>query len=69
MVIIVAGDRAPCGAQCRTGEPCRRKAMKNGRCFMHGGKSTGAPKGNRNAWKHGRYSQFGAAIQSAADQP
>jgi uncharacterized protein YjcR len=23
---------------------------------MHGGKSTGAPKGNRNAWKHGHYS-------------
>jgi len=23
---------------------------------MHGGKSTGAPKGNRNAWKHGLYS-------------
>jgi len=22
---------------------------------MHGGKSTGAPKGNRNAYKHGRY--------------
>jgi hypothetical protein len=23
---------------------------------MHGGKSPGAPKGNRNAWKHGSYS-------------
>jgi hypothetical protein len=23
--------------------------MKNGRCRMHGGKSTGAPKGNQNA--------------------
>jgi len=23
---------------------------------MHGGKSTGAPIGNRNAWKHGMYS-------------
>jgi hypothetical protein len=30
--------------------------MKNGRCRMHGGKATGAPKGNRNAWKHGHYS-------------
>jgi uncharacterized protein YjcR len=30
--------------------------MPNGRCRMHGGASTGAPKGNRNAWKHGRYS-------------
>jgi hypothetical protein len=26
--------------------------MKNGRCRMHGGKSSGAPKGNRNALKH-----------------
>ena len=30
--------------------------MPNGRCRMHGGKSPGAPKGNRNAWKHGHYS-------------
>ena len=29
--------------------------MPNGRCRMHGGKSPGAPKGNRNALKHGRY--------------
>ena len=31
-------------------------AMPNGRCRMRGGKSPGAPKGNRNAWKHGLYS-------------
>src|SRR6516162_789741 len=30
-------------------------AMKNGRCRMHGGPSPGAPKGNKNALKHGRY--------------
>ena len=43
-----------CGAHSRrTGKPCRNGAMKNGRCRMHGGKSTGAPKGNRNALKHG----------------
>jgi hypothetical protein len=30
--------------------------MANGRCRMHGGLSTGAPKGSRNAFKHGRYS-------------
>jgi hypothetical protein len=29
--------------------------MKNGRCRMHGGLSPGAPKGNKNAYKHGRY--------------
>lgn len=45
-----------CGAKTRQGTPCRSPAMPNGRCRMHGGKSTGAPKGNRNAWKHGHYS-------------
>ena len=30
--------------------------MANGKCRFHGGKSTGAPRGNRNAWKHGGYS-------------
>ena len=30
--------------------------MPNGRCRMHGGLSPGAPKGNKNALKHGRYS-------------
>ena len=29
--------------------------MPNGRCRMHGGKSPGAPKGNKNAFKDGRY--------------
>lgn len=29
--------------------------MPNGRCRLHGGLSPGAPKGNRNAFKHGRY--------------
>ena len=29
--------------------------MPNGRCRMHGGRSPGAPNGNRNALKHGRY--------------
>lgn len=29
--------------------------MANGRCRMHSGKAKGAPKGNRNAFKHGRY--------------
>jgi hypothetical protein len=30
--------------------------MPNGRCRMHGGKNPGAPKGNTNAYKTGRYS-------------
>ena len=29
--------------------------MPNGRCRMHGGLSPGAPKGNKNALKHGDY--------------
>lgn len=30
--------------------------MANGRCRLHGGKSPGAPRGNKNALKHGYYS-------------
>jgi hypothetical protein len=53
-----------CGAKCkRTGKPCRMPAMDNGRCFLHGGKSTGprTPKGiekcRKAPWKHGIYSK------------
>ena len=35
--------------------------MPNGRCRMHGGPSPGAPKGNKNALKHGRYTAEAAA--------
>jgi hypothetical protein len=44
-----------CGARTRSGGPCQSPAMPNGRCRMHGGLSPGAPKGNKNALKHGRY--------------
>ena len=44
-----------CGARTRSGKPCQSPAMANGRCRMHGGPSPGAPKGNPNAFKHGRY--------------
>lgn len=37
-----------CGAKTRAGTPCKNKAMPNGRCRMHGGKSPGV-KGNKNA--------------------
>jgi hypothetical protein len=45
-----------CGAHSRrTGNPCRQPAMPNGRCRMHGGLSTGAPRGPLNgAYRHGR---------------
>lgn len=47
-----------CGAKTRSGTPCKGFAMKNGRCRMHGGRSTGAP-GNRNAVKPGSlYSRY-----------
>lgn len=33
-----------CNAHARTtGNPCQNPSMKNGRCRMHGGKSTGRP--------------------------
>lgn len=47
---------AHCGAKTRSGQPCQNRAMANGRCRMHGGKSTGAPKANQNARTHGIYS-------------
>ena len=40
---LVRANAAPrCGARSkRTGKPCRGAAMPNGRCKVHGGKSTG----------------------------
>lgn len=46
-----------CGAKTRSGHTCKNSAMANGRCRMHGGKSTGV-KENQNAKKHGIYSKF-----------
>lgn len=52
-----AFDNAPrCGAKTRRnhGAPCRSPAVRGSkRCRMHGGKGSGAPKGNLNALKHG----------------
>lgn len=51
-----------CGAKTRSGTPCKSPAMTNGRCRMHGGKSTGprTPEGlerSRKAnLKHGLFS-------------
>lgn len=44
-----------CAARNRRGAPCAQRAMPNGKCYYHGGASTGAPKGNQNALKHGIY--------------
>jgi hypothetical protein len=60
-----------CGARSkRTGKPCRAAAMPNGRCKVHGGKSTGprTPEGlersRRANWKHGYYSREAKAERS-----
>jgi hypothetical protein len=54
-----------CGARTRSGAQCRSPVVKGrSRCRMHGGKSPGAPKGNKNAWKHGRYSRVAIAERS-----
>ncbi len=52
-----------CGARTRSSHSCLSPAMKNGRCRMHGGKSTGPKtregleKSRRARWKNGFYSQ------------
>ena len=48
-----------CGAKTREDTPCKVKALNNGRCHLHGGKSTGPrdQRGNQNARKHGIYSR------------
>jgi hypothetical protein len=43
-----------CGAKTRLGSACQQPAMPNGRCRLHGGKSPGAPRGERNGnYRHG----------------
>ena len=47
---------ARCGARTRAGTPCQSPSVAGAkRCRMHGGKGSGAPKGNRNALKRGLY--------------
>ncbi|WP_368780868.1 HGGxSTG domain-containing protein [Alicyclobacillus fastidiosus] len=47
------GDVRRCRAKTRSGHSCKNAPMANGRCRMHGGKSTGPPpekmRGNKNA--------------------
>ncbi len=61
-------SKAPrCGAKTRKGTPCLSPAMKNGRCRLHGGKSTGpkTPEGKKRIGlahlKHGDYTKEAAA--------
>jgi len=51
-----------CGARNKRGTPCRCPAMKNGRCRLHGGRSTGPRTAagieaiRRSRTTHGRFS-------------
>lgn len=48
-----------CGAKTRSGNPCGNKPIAGKkRCRLHGGLSTGAPRGNNNSVKHGIYSRI-----------
>src|SRR5947207_13145085 len=62
--LVRANAASRCGARSkRTGKPCRAAAMPNGRCKLHGGKSTGArtaeglERSRRANWKHGHFSR------------
>ena len=61
-----------CGARTRCGGECRQPAMRNGRCRLHGGLSTGprTPEGlarsRRARLTHGRYSAPVRALRTAA---
>jgi len=48
-----------CGAKTRSGRPRRSPSVHSKRrCRMHGGAvGSGAPQGNKNALKHGRYTR------------
>lgn len=57
-------EKKICGAKTRQGTPCKKTPLKNGRCRLHGGKSTGPKnkekhreslKGNKNAIVTGEY--------------
>jgi hypothetical protein len=69
---LLKANAAPrCGARSKwTSKPCRAAAMPNGRCRLHGGKSTGprTPEGlersRRANWKHGYYSREAKAERS-----
>ena len=69
--LLKANAAARCGARSkRTGKPCRGAAMPNGRCKLHGGKSTGPrtmeglERSRRANWKHGHFSREAKAERS-----
>lgn len=53
----ISNEELRCGAKTRYGTTCRAfKVVGKKRCRMHGA-FAGAPKGNKNAWKHGQRSR------------
>lgn len=55
-----------CMAKTRRGTPCMSPAVHGKkRCRMHGGKSTGAPAGNKRALKHGQFTADSIARRKA----
>ena len=58
-----------CGAKTRSGKPCQGPAIHgHRRCRMHGGRGSGAPVGNTNALKHGRYTKAAKTERKQARQ-
>ena len=63
-----------CDARTRKGKKCRAPAMRNGRCRMHGGASTGPrtqegiARSRRARWKHGFYSAAAKAERRSVRQ-
>ena len=58
-----------CGAKTREGLPCAAPAIAGkARCRMHGGKGSGAPRGNQNALKHGYYTREEKALRQELRQ-
>ena len=53
-----------CGAKTRAGGHCMSPAVSGkARCRMHGGAAgSGAPRGNKNALKHGLYTREAIAV-------
>lgn len=61
---------ARCGARTRSGRPCRNHPIRwRRRCRLHGGaKGSGAPRGNRNAVRHGHTTAEALAERRAISQ-
>lgn len=56
--LTLASKTTRCTARTRQGITCKSPAMRNGKCRMHGGASTGAPCGKKHGrYKHGRHTK------------